>query len=124
MRHHNPRRLWTESLDRPSRRYPFWLFRDMPGYSCGRVYRPTYPFLHKGYWYFYPWLRVPNDWSAIQDSTQWEDRKVQLPPDTMRASCVVWNDYRQRWILLLEKNSHVPKCSIGYCRAKNRYLVL
>lgn len=83
------------------------VFKPWVQLPCKRSHYASHPFLHKGYWYFYPWLRVPNDWSAIQDSTQWEDRKVQLPPDTMRASCVVWNDYRQRWILLLEKTGDV-----------------
>ena len=83
------------------------VFKPWVQLPCKRSHYASHPFLHKGYWYFYPWLRVPNDWSAIQDSTQWEDRKVQLPPDTMRASCVVWNEYRERWILLLEKTGDV-----------------
>jgi hypothetical protein len=45
---------------------------------------------------------VTNDWNAIQDWRRWEKRDVQLPPNAKRPSCVVWNQYRQRWILLLE----------------------
>ena len=79
------------------------VFKPWVQLPCKRSHYSSHPFLHNGYWYFYPWLRVPNDWSAIQDSTQWEDRKVQLPSDPMRPSCVVWNEYRERWILLLEE---------------------
>ncbi len=67
----------------------------------------SHPFLHDGYWYLYPWLRVPNDWSAIQDPSQWETRDIQLPSNAKRPSCVVWNEYRKRWILLLEDTGDV-----------------
>jgi len=63
---------------------------------CRAEHTSSHPFLHDGYWYLYPWLRVPNDWDA------WETRVVQWPPDAARPSCVVWNDYRHRWLLLLE----------------------
>ncbi len=69
---------------------------------CRREHYSSHPFLHEGYWYLYPWLRVPNDWDAIRDTSQWEDRVVSLPADAKRVSCVVWNEYRQRWILLME----------------------
>lgn len=67
----------------------------------------SHPFLHDGYWYLYPWLRVLNDWSAIQDPSQWETRDIQLPSNAKRPSCVVWNGYRKRWILLLEDTGDV-----------------
>jgi len=69
---------------------------------CRRPHYSSHPFLHDGYWYFYPWLRVPNDWNAIQDVAEWEEREVALPSNARRVSCVVWNEYRQRWILLME----------------------
>jgi hypothetical protein len=62
----------------------------------------SHPFLHNGYWYLYPWLRVSNDWAAIQDPARWEKRDVQLPSNAGRPACVAWNEYRKRWILLLE----------------------
>jgi hypothetical protein len=70
--------------------------------SCRAEHTSSHPFLHDGYWYLYPWLRVPNDWGAIQDTSAWETRVVQWPPDAARPSCVVWNEYRHRWLLLLE----------------------
>ena len=69
---------------------------------CRAAHTSSHPFLHDGYWYLYPWLRVPDDWDAIQDASKWETRSVQWPPDAARPSCVVWNEYRERWILLLE----------------------
>ena len=78
------------------------IFQPWVQVTCTRAHRTSHPFLHDGYWYLYPALRVPNDWNAIQDSSQWETREVLLPPDATRPSCVVWNEYRQRWILLLE----------------------
>jgi hypothetical protein len=69
---------------------------------CTRRHVSSHPVLHDGYWYMYPSLRVPNDWQAIQDPKRWETRDVQLPPNAARPSCMVWNEYRQRWILLLE----------------------
>lgn len=78
------------------------IFRPWVQLPCTKRHKSSHPFLHDGYWYLYPGLRVPNDWAAIQDPTQWEKRNVQLPPDSKGPSCVVWNEYRQRWILLLE----------------------
>ena len=72
---------------------------EMP---CTKQHVSSHPFLYNGYWYLYPSLRVKNDWKAIQDHKQWETRNVQLPPNAKRPSCVVWNKYRQRWILVLE----------------------
>lgn len=69
---------------------------------CRAEHTSSHPFLHDGYWYLYPWLRVPDDWDAIQDASTWETRVVQWPPDAARPSCVVWNEYRERWLLLLE----------------------
>lgn len=83
------------------------IFEPWVQLPCRRLHYASHPFLHDGYWYFYPWLRVRNDWSAIQDSTQWEERQTQFPPNTMKPSCVVWNEYRKRWILLLEKTGDV-----------------
>jgi len=77
---------------------------EMP---CRDHHVSSHPFLHDGYWYLYPWLRVPNDWEAIQDSNQWETRDVRLPSNTGRPSCVVWNEYRERWVLLLEDTGDV-----------------
>ena len=74
---------------------------------CRDNHYSSHPFLHDGYWYLYPWLRVPNDWSAIQDSSRWEPREFLPPLGNLRASCVVWNEHRKRWILLLEKTGDV-----------------
>ena len=83
------------------------IFRPWVQLPCRDNHRSSHPFLHDGYWYLYPWLRVPNDWDAIQDSSLWEPRDVLPPPGNLRASCVVWNEYRKRWILLLEKTGDV-----------------
>ena len=83
------------------------VFQPWVQIPCTRAHYSSHPFLHDGYWYLYPWLRVPNDWSMIQDSNQWEERDVQLPPNATRVSCVVWNEYRQRWILLLADSGDV-----------------
>jgi len=77
------------------------VFQPWVQMPCTKAHHSSHPFLHDGYWYLYPWLRVPNDWNAIQDSGQWEPRDVLLPPDA-NPSCVVWNEYRRRWILLSE----------------------
>ncbi len=79
------------------------VFKPWVQMPCRREHVSSHPFLHDRYWYLYPSLRVPNDWIAIQDSTRWEKRDVQLPPNAKRPSCVVWNEYRQRWILLLDE---------------------
>ena len=78
------------------------IFRPWIQFPCTKEHKSSHPFLHDGYWYLYPGLRVPNSWTAIQDPTQWEKREVRLPPNAGSPSCVVWNEYRQRWILLLE----------------------
>lgn len=78
------------------------VFKPWVQMPCTKEHVSAHPFLHDGYWYFYPSLRVLNDWKAIQDPKQWEKRNVLLPPNAKRPSCVVWNKYRQRWILLLE----------------------
>lgn len=79
------------------------IFKSWVQLPCVRNHYSSHPFLHDGYWYFYPWLRVPDDWSAIQDPIQWEQRDVQLSLNGYsRSACVVWNEYRQRWILLSE----------------------
>lgn len=83
------------------------VFEPWVQYRCRKGHVSSHPFLHDGYWYLYPSLRVPNDWNAIQDMTRWEMRDVQLPPNATRPSCVVWNEYRQRWILLLEDTGDV-----------------
>lgn len=54
------------------------------------------------YWYLYPWLRVPNDWNALKDPERWESREFQAPADAKRPSSVTWNEFRKRWILLME----------------------
>ena len=78
------------------------VFQPWVQMPCTKAHYSSHPFLHDGYWYLYPWLRVPNDWNAIQDAGQWEKRDVVLSPDAKRLSCVAWNEYRQRWILLME----------------------
>jgi hypothetical protein len=83
------------------------LFKPWVQMPCTKDHRSAHPFLHAGYWYFYPSLRVRNDWMAIQDPAQWQQREVQLPSHAGRPSCVVWNEYRQRWILLLEDTGAV-----------------
>jgi len=83
------------------------IFKPWVRMSCRDHHISSHPFLHDGYWYFYPWLRVPNDWAAIQDSSRWETRNVELPSDPKRPSCVVWNEYRHRWILLAEDSGDV-----------------
>ena len=83
------------------------VFRPWVQMPCTKEHVSAHPFLHDGYWYFYPSLRVLNDWNAIQDPKQWEKRNVLLPPNGKRPSCVVWNEYRQRWILLLEDTGDV-----------------
>jgi hypothetical protein len=78
------------------------VFEPWVQHPCTKGHVSSHPFVHDGYWYLYPSLRVLNDWNAIQDRQRWETRQVQLPPNAKRPSCVVWNAYRQRWILLLE----------------------
>lgn len=83
------------------------VFKPWVQMPCTKEHVSSHPFLHDGYWYLYPSLRVRNDWNVIQDRNQWETRDVQLPPNATRPSCVVWNGYRQRWILLLEDTGDV-----------------
>jgi hypothetical protein len=83
------------------------VFRPWVRMPCRKEHVSSHPFLHEGYWYLYPSLRVLNDWDAIQDPNRWEEREVRLPPNAKRPSCVVWNDYRRRWILLLEDTGDV-----------------
>jgi hypothetical protein len=78
------------------------IFRPWVQFPADRGHTSSHPFLHNGYWYLYPGLRVANRWKALQDPTQWETREVRLPSNAKRVSCVVWNDFRQRWILLME----------------------
>lgn len=61
----------------------------------------------RDYWYLYPWLRIPNDWNALQDVKQWQRRDFQPPQGGLRASAVAWNAYRRRFILLLEDTGEV-----------------
>ena len=89
-------------FDDDAQQFKPWI--EMP---CTKSHVSSHPFLHDGYWYLYPSLRVKNDWNAIQDHKQWETRSVQLPPNAKRASCVVWNNFRQRWVLLLEATGKV-----------------
>jgi hypothetical protein len=59
------------------------------------------------FWYLYPWLRVPNEWSAIADRSRWERREVKLPPNAQRVSSVAWNEHRRRFVLLMERTGEV-----------------
>lgn len=59
------------------------------------------------YWYLYPWLRVPNEWAAIRDPARWERREVQLPPNRQRVSSVAWNEFRKKFVLLMERTGEV-----------------
>jgi hypothetical protein len=101
--------------------------------SCTGSHVSSHPFLHteggREYWYLYPLQRVPNDWSAVQDTRRWQsfnpetgvwengdakfnsrDKRVFPLTDVATgkasgasASCVVWNAFRKRWILLAER---------------------
>lgn len=83
------------------------VFQPWVQMPCKNSHYSSHPFLYNGYWYLYPWRRVPNDWSAIQDASQWEERDVQFPPIAGRISSVAWNKYRGRWILLMENTGSV-----------------
>lgn len=78
---------------------------------CRKGHYSSHPIRYRDgdrdYWYLYPWLRVPNDWAAILDPAKWERRDVKLPPDARRVSCVAWNEYRQRFVLLMEHTGEV-----------------
>lgn len=83
------------------------VFKPWVQMPCTKEHVSSHPFLHDGYCYLYPSLRVPNEWNAVQDPKRWEKRDVQLPPNAHRPSCAVWNEYRQRWVLLLEDTGDV-----------------
>lgn len=83
------------------------IFKPWVEMPCTKNHYSSHPVLHDGYWYAYPWLRVANNWNVIQDPKQWQKREVTLPTNAKRTSCLVWNEYRQRWILLLEDNGDV-----------------
>ena len=90
---------------------------------CVNRHISSHPFLHteggREYWYLCLLQRIPNRWDAVRDPNQWEtfdietrtwqpgERKVdirdrRLIPWGAGASCVAWNQYRKRWILLSE----------------------
>jgi hypothetical protein len=83
------------------------LFQRWVHLPCRDHHVSSHPFLHDGYWYLYPWLRVPDDWNAIQDSSRWETRDVKLPANGGQPSCAVWNEYRNHWILISEDTGRV-----------------
>jgi hypothetical protein len=88
------------------------LFEPWFQHACHKEsHRSSHPFRYRDagqeYWYLYPWLRVPNEWNAIRDITQWERREIELPPNAKRASTVAWNGYRKRFVLLLENTGEV-----------------
>jgi hypothetical protein len=63
------------------------------------------PCLRNGYWHLLSekrLCRITNSWAALQDRCRWEMVDIQLPPNATRPSCVAWNEYRGRWIMLLE----------------------
>jgi hypothetical protein len=59
------------------------------------------------YWYLYAYLRVPNDWSAVQDPEHWERREAKLPPGFKAVSSVAWNAWRRCYIGLFERAGEV-----------------
>ena len=104
---------------------------------CVNEHISSHPFLHtdggREYWYLCPLQRVPNEWDAVRDPRRWEtfdsaghtwqpgERKVDIrdrnrfplidvatgKPSGASASCVVWNEFRKRWMLLAERVGHV-----------------
>ena len=100
---------------------------------CVNRHISSHPFLHsdggREYWYLCPLQRIPNHWEAIRDPQRWEtfdsesgvwqagEKKVDIrdqkrfplvdaatgKPSGASASCVAWNEYRKRWLLLAEK---------------------
>lgn len=100
---------------------------------CVGEHIAAHPFVHsdhgREYWYLAALQRVPNDWRAVQDPQQWEtfnsetstwqrgvrkfDKRDKYPlpltdvatgkPSGASASCIVWNDFRKRWLLLAER---------------------
>lgn len=83
------------------------LFEPWVQMPCKGSHYASHPFLHDGYWYLYPWRRVPNDWYAIQDPSKWEERDVQFSEGAVRISAVAWNAYRKRWIVLMASSGSV-----------------
>lgn len=75
------------------------------------VHRASHPFratdAEREYWYLYDDLRVPNDWSAVQDPARWERRATQRPPGFKRVSSVAWNAWRRCYVGLLERGGDV-----------------
>jgi hypothetical protein len=67
----------------------------------------SHPIRVGDYWYLYPWLRVPNEWAAIRDPARWERREVQLPRNAPRVSSIAWNEYRRRYVLLMDRAGEV-----------------
>ena len=51
--------------------------------------------------------------NSIRDPDRWEERDVQLPPNmdriflNKRNSAIAWNEYRERWVALLENFGNV-----------------
>lgn len=74
-------------------------------------HRASHPFLvqeeGREYWYLYDYLRVPNDWSALQDPQRWEKRQTRPPVGFKHASSVAWNAWRQCYIGLFERGGDV-----------------
>ena len=88
------------------------LFQRWFQYPCAKEsHYSSHPFVcqdgAKEYWYLYPWLRVPNQWDAVRDYSQWEQRSVQLPQNARRVSSVAWSAYRKRFVLLFENVGEV-----------------
>ncbi len=73
---------------------------------CRGSHVSSHPVLHREgdrqYWYLYPGLRIPNDWSAVQNQKSWEKREVKPSPGMQAPASIVWNEYRKRWIGLIQ----------------------
>jgi hypothetical protein len=59
------------------------------------------------YVYFYPELRVPDDWTAVRDPSRWERRPVPALEGKARLSSVAWNEHRRKWIMFAENTGQV-----------------
>jgi hypothetical protein len=59
------------------------------------------------YWYLYPWLRVENRWDAVRDAAHWERREIKLPPNINGISSIAWNEYRERFVAIFDKEGKV-----------------
>jgi hypothetical protein len=85
------------------RKEVFEPFSELP---CTRDHTSSHPFLHDGYWYLYPFLRVPNRWDAVREPARWEKREIRLPAnlpaDRNRPASIAWNAYRQRFLMLMD----------------------